>query len=148
MSDHTIVPEPLIVLTERSDGDLSLTVLAPAIYDVPRLRGRFTATEQQIASKYEDEAVRYVPGVVTDDEIAEGYRFRDEWIFEPKPGDGIEVVETGDGEVWAIAPGTADEEEVRHSSDELGDARLLKRLDLDHGMVGWVFQPTHLANAA
>lgn len=143
-----IMPEPVIVVTERKGGDLSIVVLSPTVLELRTIRRFLTEGEQAVASRFYEAPSDYISGQPDEADQAEGFVFRDEWIFAPLHGDTVEIVETGDGEVWAIARDTMPEDEVRHSSDDLSAADLLDCMSLEDGLRGWVFRRSQYMRAA
>lgn len=142
MSVPPIVPEPFIVLTERSDGTLSLIVLSASLPEVASSLAALSPEQRETASRYFSQPVEYVVGRLDDLDRADGYRFRDEWIFESRPN-GVEWVQSGEdpAELWAIAPENMSEGDVRGTGDDsLGDAELLGSVALDAGRTGWIYR--------
>lgn len=148
MSVQPIVPDPVAVLTVQPDGDLSLVVICARVMTLPQVRESLSEAEKAIAAAFNETPASYIAGGPDEADQAEGYIFRDEWVFTPRPSEGVEIVEAEDGEVWAIAASTVAEDEVRGSSDELGQSDLLTVLDLEGGMRGWVFRPQQYTRAA
>lgn len=148
MSNQSIVPDPVAILTVQPDGDLSLVVLSAGVLSLPKIRATFSDREKATAAAFNEAPSGYIAGSPDPADEAEGYVFRDEWVFTPRPSEGVEIVEAPDGEVWAIAPATMTEDKVRGSSDELDHADLLTFLDLEDGMRGWVFRPQQYTQAA
>lgn len=143
------VPESVAILTVQADGELSLVVLSTRPETLPGVVAGLNSAEQALFGEFNDVPVEYVEGAPDDADRAEGYRFRDEWLFTPRPRQTVEVVEAHDGEVWAIAPEAMTEEEVRDSSPELGHVDLLQVIDMrEDGLVGWAFRRAQYNRAA
>jgi hypothetical protein len=95
---------PLVEVAERTE--LSIRVRSNELLDLPRVRKMLTEEQRSLLDRYRRTPIAYEPHLVTAEaREARGYRYDDEWIFEPRPAE-VEVVASGEvaGELWAISP--------------------------------------------